>query len=285
MPGLPFVVLGQNERVAWGFTNTGPDVQDLYLERIKPDDAGQYQTPDGWAAFETADEIIKVKGAADVTMRVRTTRHGPVISDSGVAAGLTGPADKPAFALAMRWTALDADSTTLDAGIALARVRSVDQFIAASARYQAPMQNMVVADVDGHVGMVAAGKVPLRKPENDLKGQVPSPGWDAKYDWAGFLEPQLTPREIDPPRGWIATANQRIHAPDYPHYLTNEWAVPYRMQRIEQLLAAKPAGDPGRSAVARDDAAAAVHQAGEVEPPAGRVGAGAPRDLRRHDGR
>ena len=243
MPGLPFVVLGQNERVAWGFTNTGPDVQDLYLERIKPDDAGQYQTPDGWAAFETADEIIKVKGAADVTMRVRTTRHGPVISDSGVAAGLTGPADKPAFALAMRWTALDADSTTLDAGIALARVRSVDQFIAASARYQAPMQNMVVADVDGHVGMVAAGKVPLRKPENDLKGQVPSPGWDAKYDWAGFLEPQLTPREIDPPRGWIATANQRIHAPDYPHYLTNEWAVPYRMQRIEQLLAAKPQHD------------------------------------------
>ena len=243
MPGLPFVVLGQNERVAWGFTNTGPDVQDLYLERIKPDDAGRYQTPDGWAAFETADEIIKVKGAADVTMRVRTTRHGPVISDSGVAAGLTGPADKPAFALAMRWTALDADSTTLDAGIALARVRSVDQFIAASARYQAPMQNMVVADVDGHVGMVAAGKVPLRKPENDLKGQVPSPGWDAKYDWAGFLEPQLTPREIDPPRGWIATANQRIHAPDYPHYLTNEWAVPYRMQRIEQLLAAKPQHD------------------------------------------
>jgi len=243
MPGLPFVVLGQNERVAWGFTNTGPDVQDLYLERIKPDDAGQYQTPDGWAAFETADEIIKVKGAADVTMRVRTTRHGPVISDSGVAAGLTGPADKPAFALAMRWTALDADSTTLDAGIALARVRSVDEFIAASARYQAPMQNMVVADVDGHVGMVAAGKVPLRKPENDLKGQVPSPGWDAKYDWAGFLEPQLTPREIDPPRGWIATANQRIHAPDYPHYLTNEWAVPYRMQRIEQLLAAKPQHD------------------------------------------
>jgi penicillin amidase len=243
MPGLPFVVLGQNERVAWGFTNTGPDVQDLYLERIKPDDAARYQTPDGWAAFESAEEIVKVKGAPDVRVQVRSTRHGPVISDSGVAAGLTGPADKPAFALAMRWTALDADSTTLEAGLALAGARSVDAFIAASARYQAPMQNMVVADADGHIGMVAAGKVPLRKAENDLKGLVPAPGWDARYDWAGFLEPQQTPREVDPSRGWIATANQRIHAPDYPHYLTSEWAVPYRMQRIEQLLAARPTHD------------------------------------------
>ncbi|HEX7437611.1 MAG TPA: penicillin acylase family protein, partial [Caldimonas sp.] len=243
MPGLPFVVLGQNEHVAWGFTNTGPDVQDLYIERIKTDDPTRYQTPDGWATFESHDELLKVKGQPDVRFTVRSTRHGPVISDAGVAAGLTGPTEKPAYALAMRWTALDADSTTLEAGLGLARVHSVDEFIAASAKYQAPMQNMVVADVDGHIGVVSAGKVPLRKLANDLKGQVPSPGWDARYDWAGFLEPQLTPREVDPARGWIATANQRIHGPDYPHYLTNEWAVPYRAQRIEQLLAARPKHD------------------------------------------
>ena len=240
MPGLPFVVLGQNENIAWGFTNTGPDVQDLYIERIKPDDANQYQTPDGWARFESVAETIKVKGQADVAVTVRATRHGPVISDSGVAEGLTGGNDKPGYALAMRWTALDPDPSTIDAGIAFGRAKSVAEFVAASARYVAPMQNMVVADREGHIGVVSAGRVPLRKPENDLKGQVPSPGWDARYDWAGFLEPTLTPRELDPPRGWIATANQRIHAPDYPHYLTNEWAVPYRMQRIEQLLSAKP---------------------------------------------
>ena len=240
MPGLPFVVLGQNENIAWGFTNTGPDVQDLYIERIKPDDANQYQTPDGWARFESVAETIKVKGQADVAVTVRATRHGPVISDSGVAEGLTGGNDKPGYALAMRWTALDPDPSTIDAGIAFGRAKSVAEFVAASARYVAPMQNMVVADREGHIGVVSAGRVPLRKPENDLKGQVPSPGWDARYDWAGFLEPSLTPRELDPPRGWIATANQRIHAPDYPHYLTNEWAVPYRMQRIEQLLSAKP---------------------------------------------
>ena len=240
MPGLPLVVLGQNEHIAWGFTNTAPDVQDLYIERIKPDDTQQYQTPDGWAAFETHVETIHVKGRPDVSMTVRTTRHGPVISDSGAIPGLTGAADKPGYALAMRWTALDADPGSLDAGLAFSRARSVAEFTAASAMYVAPMQNMVVADRDGHIGVVSAGRVPLRKPENDLKGQVPSPGWDARYDWAGFLAPTLTPREMDPPRGWIATANQRIHPPEYPHYITSEWAVPYRMQRIEQLLAARP---------------------------------------------
>ena len=243
MPGLPMVVLGQNEHIAWGFTNTGPDVQDLYIERIKPDDPGQYQTPEGWAAFESFTETIKVKGQPDVQLTVRATRHGPVISDSGATQGLTGAADKPGYALALRWTALDADTGTLEAGIGFNRAKSVAEFTAASAQYIAPMQNMVVADRDGHIGVVSAGRVPVRKPDNELKGQVPSPGWEARYDWAGFMEPGKTPREMDPPRGWIGTANQRIHRPDYPHYITNEWAAPYRMQRIEQLMAAQPRHD------------------------------------------
>lgn len=243
MPALPIVVLGQNEHIAWGFTNTGPDVQDLYLERIDAADAGRYQTPDGSAAFETFPETIKVKGGADVEFIARATRHGPVVSDAGVAAGVLGPAAKPTYAIAMRWTALDPDPGTLEAGLLFNRASSVEDFVAASAKYVAPMQNMVVADRAGRIGVVSAGRVPLRKPENDLKGQVPSPGWDARYDWTGYLEPTWTPRELDPPRGWIATANQRIHPVDYPHYLTNEWALPYRMQRIEQLLNAKPLHD------------------------------------------
>ncbi|HJV62363.1 MAG TPA: penicillin acylase family protein [Albitalea sp.] len=241
LPGLPGVVLGQNEHVAWGFTNTGPDVQDLYLERIKPDDPTQYQTPTGWARFDTVEEVIKVKGRPDVKMTLRATRHGPVISDAGsVAEGVIGPANHPSYALAMRWTALDPDPGTIDASIGFDTAHSVAEFIAASAHYTAPMQNMVVADRDGHIAEVSAGRVPLRKPENDLKGQVPSPGWEARYDWAGYLDPAQTPREMDPARGWIATANQRIHPLDYPHYITNEWALPYRMQRIEQLLRARP---------------------------------------------
>lgn len=242
LPGLPGVVLGQNEHIAWGFTNTGPDVQDLYIERIKPDDPTQYQTPGGWAKFDTVEEVIKVKGRPDVTLTVRATRHGPVISDAGgtPTEGLTGPAVRPAYALAMRWTALDPNPGTLDAAIGFNLAKSVAEFVAASAAYTAPMQNMVVADRDGHIAFVAAGRVPLRKPENDLKGQVPSPGWDARYDWSGSVPAVQTPREVDPQRGWIATANQRIHPADYPHYITSEWALPYRMQRIEQLIAAKP---------------------------------------------
>ena len=240
MPGLPIVVLGQNEDIAWGYTNTAPDVQDLYIEHIKPDDAAKYQTPEGWASFESFDEVIHVRGGADVPLRVRATRHGPVISDAGAFDGLTGPPQRPTHALALRWTALDADVATLDASLAFNRAKSVDEFIAASADYAAPMQNMVVADRQGHIGMVSAGRVPVRKPENDLKGLVPAPGWDARYDWAGFVPPQATPRETDPPRGWIATANQRIHPTDYPHFITSEWAAPYRMQRIEQLLEARP---------------------------------------------
>jgi len=243
MPGLPFVVLGQNRDIAWGFTNTAPDVQDVYLERLDPDDPMQYQTPEGWARFETFDEVIQVKGAEDVRFVARLSRHGPVISDAGVAEGLTGPAVKPAYALAMRWTALDADPGALVAGLGMNSASSVDEFVAVAQGNTAPMQNMVVADRAGRIGMVAAGRVPLRKPENDLRGKVPAPGWDARYDWAGFLDPTQTPREFDPPRGYIATANQRIHGTDYPHYITSEWTVPYRQQRIEQLLEAKPTHD------------------------------------------
>lgn len=246
MPGLPVVVLGQNRNLAWGFTNTNPDVQDLYLERLDPRDPGRYQTgEDGerWARFESFEEVIKVKGAPDVRFTARRSRHGPVISDAGSAAtaGLLGESEHgaPRYAIALRWTALDPDPGAVSAGLAFNRAGSVEEFIAAAARYTAPMQNMVVADRE-HIAFVAAGRVPLRKAENDLRGLVPAPGWDARYDWDGFIDADQTPREIDPPRGWIATANQRIHGPLYPHYLTSEWAAPYRHQRIEQLLAATP---------------------------------------------
>lgn len=243
IPGLPVVVLGQNEHLAWGFTNTGPDVQDLYLERIDQRDPERYETPGGWDRFESTTETIRVKDGTDVRFVARATRHGPVISDAvPAAAGLTGaaPGGPPRYAIALRWTALDADASgTLEAGLGFNRARSLDEFVAAAAGYVAPMQNIVVADAQ-RIGMVAAGRVPLRRPEHDLEGLVPAPGWDPKYDWVGVVPPEATPRELDPPRGWIATANQRIHGPQYPHFITSEWSLPYRHQRIERLLAARP---------------------------------------------
>ena len=243
MPGLPAVVLGQNTHIAWGFTNTGPDVQDIYLEQIDPADAKRYRGPDGWMEFQVFHETIKVRGGADVPITVRETRHGPVISDAGspATAGLAdggGP-----YVLAMRWTALDRDGSSLAAALAMIQAKSASEFIAASEGYVAPMQNMVVADVAGNIGFVAAGRVPLRARENDLRGQVPAPGWEARYDWTGYLDPKLTPREINPARGWIATANQRIHSQAYPHYIGSEWVVPYRQQRIEGLLRARARHD------------------------------------------
>uniref|UniRef100_UPI00179B5D89 penicillin acylase family protein n=1 Tax=Methylibium sp. TaxID=2067992 RepID=UPI00179B5D89 len=241
MPGLPLVVLGQNEHVAWGFTNTGPDVQDLYLERVDERNENRYETPESWARFERVRETIKVKGAADVSFTARRSRHGPVISDAGgPTEGLTGTPGAALYAIALRWTALDTDaSSTLDAGLAFNRARSVDELIQASAAYVAPMQNILVADAE-RIAMVAAGRVPLRRPDNDLKGLSPAPGWDSRYDWAGFVPAGETPREREPARGWIATANQRIHGPQYPHFITSEWAWPYRQQRIERLLDVRP---------------------------------------------
>ena len=240
LPGLPVVVLGQNEHIAWGFTNTGPDVQDLYLEQIDAADAGRYRTPDGWAPFETGTEIIKVKGRPDVAVTWRRTRHGPVISDAGSTADVLGPRDKPGYALAMRWPALDADSDPVGTARVMQNATTVAAFVDATRSFVAPMQNMVVADRGGHIGFVSPGRVPVRKPENDLRGLVPAPGWDARYDWVGWIPADETPRESDPARGWIATANQRVTAPDYPHYITSEWALPYRQQRIEQMLRARP---------------------------------------------
>ncbi len=245
LPGVPGVVLGQNEHIAWGFTNTGPDVQDLYLERIKPDDANQYQTPEGWARFETRQEVIHVRGKPDVTITVRQSRHGPVISDTGLADDVLKPdgkpgLGKPSYVLAMRWTALDADTDQIGASLRMNRAKTAAEFIEATRSWVAPMQNMVVADDQGHIGLVAPGRVPLRKPENDLWGLVPAPGWDARYDWAGWLPWDALPKAVDPAKGYIATANQRIVPSDYPHYLTSNWAAPYRQQRIEQLLDAKP---------------------------------------------
>ena len=262
MPGLPGVVMGQNSHIAWGLTNTGPDVQDTYLERIKPDDATQYQTPEGWAAFETRQELIKVKGGADVTMVVRNTRHGPVISDAamaGVANEALGPEAKPGYAIALRWTGLDTDVDMIATTLAMNTAGSVDEFVKVTAAWAAPQQNMAVADDAGHIALVSPGRVPLRKPENDLSGLAPAPGWDARYDWAGYLAVDQLPQQRDPERGYVANANQKITPPDYPHFITHHWAMPFRHQRITQLIEAVPRhGLAGLAAMQRDVKSLAV---------------------------
>lgn len=235
LPGLPFVVLGRTDRVAWGFTNTGPDVQDLYLEQINPADASQYRTPDGWAPFTVRTETIRVKGAADVVLNARSTRHGPVLSDAQkVHADVL---DLGKYVLALRWSALDADNQTVLAGLQTNQAKSVDELFQALSHYHSPMQSVVAADDQGNIRFKAVGRVPLRDAANDIRGVAPSPGWEARYDWKGWLPYDQTP-EDNGAKGWVATANQRITAPDYVHYLTQDWALPYRYERIAQLIEA-----------------------------------------------
>lgn len=237
LPGGPSVILGRTKGVAWGFTNTGPDVQDLYLEEINGQ--GEARAPDGWAKLATRVEIFKVKGEADVQITVRESRHGPIISDAH--APSANAINTKKFAIAMRWTALDIDNQSVLVAPLMNKAQTVAELKQAMRNYSAPQQNVVMADTLGHTAFIAPGRVPIRKPANDINGLAPAPGWDTKYDWAGFLTfDQMPQHTVDT---FLATANQRIHGNDYPHFISGEWAHSGRKLRIEELLASKPKHD------------------------------------------
>ena len=260
LPGIPSVALGHNDSIAWGLTNTAPDVQDLYIEQINPDNQAQYRTPDGWAAFDKRTETIHVKGQADVQLTVRETRHGPVITGALPLAD-RAPIDARTHVIAFAWTALRADDLTFQAGLRLNRARDWEQFLAAMRDFSAPQQNVVYADVAGNIGFVAPARVPVRRRDNDLKGLAPAPGWDARYDWTGFIPFDELPREYNPLSQQIVTANQKVVGPAYPHFITSEWTLPYRAQRIAGLLDATPLHDMDSFArIQKDDVSLAARE-------------------------
>ena len=221
-PGGPVLVIGHNERIAWGMTNTGPDVQDLYLETFKPGDPNQYLVNGQWVAADVHDEIIKVRGAADVHVTVRRTRHGPVIGEDGQ------------YQLALRWTALEDHALTF-AFLRMARARNWHEFTEAIRHFTGPEQNMVYGDVDGNIGYYAPAWVPVRK-QGD--GSVPVRGDTDGNEWLGYIPFEDLPHAYNPPGGIIATANSRVVPDGYPYFITHEWAAPWRTARIFQLLEA-----------------------------------------------
>jgi penicillin G amidase len=240
LPGVPFVVLGRNDFVAWTMTTTNSDTQDLFIERIAPDDPGSYLTPQGKARFEVRDEAIRVKDE-ERRIRVRTTRHGPVISDVVKAAGEAAP---KGHVLALAWTALAEDNATARAGLAMNRARNREELLAAARDFHAPHQNLVYADRDGRIGFIAPARVPVRAADNEAMGRVPVPGWIARYDWQGMLPFEELPAIHDPESGRIVTANNRITPPGYKPFLTTDWMPPYRADRIDELLLATPKHSP-----------------------------------------
>jgi len=230
LPGVPYIIVGHNQRIAWGFTNLNPGVQDLFIENFNA--AGEYETPDGWKKTEIDHQVIHVKGQPDVTMDVVVTRHGPVISEL-----FQGEQRK----LALQWLVYDESAI----GIPLFDLDSAqnwEQFRKALASFTTPSQNVVYADIDGHIVYQPMGMVPIRASGD---GTVPAAGADGKHDWTGYLPFDKLPNLYDPPSGIIATANARITPDGYPYLLATQWFAPYRTERIYKVLESGRKFSPG----------------------------------------
>jgi penicillin amidase len=221
LPGIPMVVVGHNQRIAWGFTNLNPDVQDLFVETFNA--AGEYLTPRGWQKPETFHEIIHVKGAPDASVDVVVTRHGPIISD-------LFPGEPRRIAL--EWLIYDTRNISIPL-FDLDSAQNWQQFRKALSSFATPSQNVVYGDVVGNIGYQAMGFVPVRVSGD---GTTPVSGADGKHDWNGYLPFDKMPSLYNPPSGIIATANSKITPEGYPYELATQWFPPYRTERIYHVL-------------------------------------------------
>ncbi|MFD5324680.1 penicillin acylase family protein [Streptomyces sp. NPDC127092] len=244
--GTPGVIIGHNDSIAWGFTNLGADVTDLYLEKVGIDG---YVVDGKTKPFITRDETIKVAGEADRLIKVRSTEHGPLVSDRSTElekVGKTAPVGNAApdrgtsgYGVSLRWTALQ-PGKSMDAVFELNRAKDFQAFRAAAKDFEVPSQNLIYADTAGNIGYQAPGKIPVRSKAANYDGTLPAPGWDSSYDWKGYIPFAELPYEYNPKRGYIVTANQAvIDEKKYPYLLTRDWGYGSRSQRINDLIESK----------------------------------------------
>ncbi|MEU3015930.1 penicillin acylase family protein [Nocardiopsis sp. NPDC007018] len=233
--GLPGVVIGQNESIAWGFTNLNPDVMDLYLEQVEGD---EYVVDGERRPLDVIEETIAVSGGDDLELTIRSTHRGPILSTTAAGSHLREVGENPRegddapYQVSLRWTALQ-PGTTADAVFSLNRARDWDGFREAASKFDVPSQNLVYADGDGNIGYQAPGLVPVRGKGD---GRWPAPGWDSDYDWEDYVPFDELPSVFNPSSGVIVTANQAVVDEDYEHFLTADWDYGYRSQRINDLL-------------------------------------------------
>lgn len=220
LPGAPLVIIGHNDRIAWGFTNNGADIQDLYIENFNPSSPEEYRVHGAWAKAQVFDEVLHVKGQPDEHMKLIVTRHGPIVHREG---------DK---AYALRWTASEPGGLAYTYNW-LGRAQNWNEFRNEMKRVWGPGQNAVFADIKGNIGYIMAARVPLRKKGH---GEVPVPGDTDDYEWTGYISFDQLPQSFNPESGLIVTANARVVGPNYKPYLTDRWEEPYRTARIYDLL-------------------------------------------------
>ena len=220
LPGTPAVVIGHNQRMAWGVTNMMSDVQDFFAERIN--ERNEAEVDGRWEPMQVLHERIIVRGAPDVGLRVRITRHGPLLSDLF----------DERTPLALRWTGHDPIDQTAEAFLRLNRAASWPEFVAAFREYHLPMLNFVYADVDGNIGYLGPGALPIRVGD----GRLPVDGWTSANDWRGYVPPEALPRAENPARGFIVSANNKVVPDGFPYPISSSWEVPYRAARITSVL-------------------------------------------------
>ena len=245
--GVPGVIIGHNERIAWGFTNVGPDVMDLYIEKVNPENPDQYEVNGQWVDFETRTETINVVGGDPVEITVRSTRHGPVISeDYGALKNVGEPDDKEFvpfkdragvdlpenYVIALKWTALT-PSTPFQAIWRFDRAQTWDDFRRGAEEFHVPAQNLIYADVYGNIGYQMPGDIPIRA---NGDGTFPVPGWTDEYEWTGFIPFEEQPYTFNPAEGYIVTANNQVPPRDYPYLITYDWDYGFRSQRINDMI-------------------------------------------------
>jgi penicillin amidase len=228
LPGAPMVVIGHNDHIAWGFTNNGADVQDLYIETFNPTAENEYRVNNTWVKAQVSDETIHVKGQADEHFSIVVTRHGPIVHRDG---------DK---GYALRWTATEPGGLGSTYSW-LGQARNWQEFRDIMRKVWGPGQNTVYADVEGNIGYIMAARVPIRKRGH---GEVPVPGDRDDYEWTGYIPFEQLPQALNPENGLIVTANARVVGPNYKPYLTDRWEEPYRTARIYDLLQGKQGLSP-----------------------------------------
>ncbi len=234
--GVPGVVIGHNADIAWGFTNVGPDVQDLYIEKINPDNPNQYEVNGQWVDMEVRTETIEIAGGDTKDITIRSTRHGPIISgiyeplDDFDSAGIDLPSP---YAVAFRWTGLDEVPSVVGPILGINQARNFDDFREAALLFAVPSQNLLYADVDGNIGYQMPGNIPIRA---NGDGTLPVPGWTDEYEWTGFIPYDELPAVLNPESGYIVTANNAVIDDAYPYLITKDWDYGFRARRIVDLV-------------------------------------------------
>lgn len=224
--GIPGIILGHNEEIAWGVTNVNPDVQDLYIETPNPENPHQFKYDGQWEDAEVRQEPIKVKDGETVDYEVVVTRHGPIISNV-----MTDDTEASAV-FSMQWTALE-PTKELQAVVGFNKSTNWEEFELALEDFMAPAQNFVFASKDGTIAYKANGKIPIRKTGN---GELPVPGDSSDYGWESYIPYDELPTVINPEEGYIATANNEVIGEEYPYHISNIWAQPYRYERIVEMI-------------------------------------------------